>query len=116
MVRPSAVLLELCRYSGANAPRPRQLVRSRTIQSVALIDRLIHELNTLPQAHGTFHCPSTDGSEVLLRFGYRARTPRYVIVGLTGCHFVTNGWTGRSGPSPQSARLVKQLIALTRRG
>jgi hypothetical protein len=115
MVRPGAVLLRLCRYVGGNAPRPRRLARSRLIRKVALIDRLTHELNTLPQAHGTYHCPSDDGSEILLRFSYRTNAPRRVIVGLTGCHFVTNGWTDRSGPSPESTRLVMQLTALSRR-
>jgi hypothetical protein len=116
LVRRGAVQVKLCRYSGGNAPRPLELARSRLIRSVALIGRLTQELNTLPQARrGTYHCPSDDGSEVLLRFGYRTQTPRGVIVGLTGCHFVTNGLTDRSGPSPESARLVKQLTSLTGR-
>jgi hypothetical protein len=115
MVPSGAVRLRLCRYSGANAPRPLRLARSRLIRNVSLIDRLTHELNTLPPARGTYHCPLDDGSEIVLRFGYRARTPRQVVVGLTGCQFITNLWTDTSGPSPQSARLVRQLTALTSR-
>lgn len=99
-----------------NGPRSLHLARSRLIRHVASIDRLTHELNTLPQVHGIHNCPLDDGSEILLRFGYRTRAARHVIVGLTGCHFVTNGWTDRSGPSPESAHLVRRLIELTRRG
>ena len=114
MAPPGAVRLRLCRYTGRNAPRPFRLTRSRLIRNASLIDRLTHELNTLPQVRGIYNCPSDDGSEIALRFGYRARTPRQVVVGLTGCHFISSLWTSRSGPSPESARLVEQLTALTR--
>lgn len=115
MVRPRAVLLELCRYPGANALRPLHLSRSRLFRSVSLINRLTRELNRLPQASGVYHCPMGDGSEMVLHFGYRHLRPRQVIVSLTGCSFVTNGRTDRRGPSPEMARLVKQLIALANR-
>jgi hypothetical protein len=56
-----------------------------------------------------------DGSEIVLLAGYRRLRPRRVIVGLTGCHFITNGWTSRLGPSREAAHLVEQLAALTGR-
>lgn len=115
LVRPGAGFVELCRYSGRNGPRPLRLSRSRVIRKIALINRLIRELNSLPQPRGAYHCPMDDGSEIALLFGYRHLRPKRVIVGLTGCHFVTNGWTGRLGPSPEAARLVKQLLALAGR-
>jgi hypothetical protein len=85
------------------------------IRSVSLITRLTRELNRLPQARGVYHCPVGNGSEIVLHFGYRHLRPRQVIVSLTGCNFVTNGRTDRRGPSPEMARLVKQLTALTSR-
>jgi hypothetical protein len=116
MVRPGAVSLELCRYSGRNAPRPLHLSRSRRIRDHALVGRLTRELNGVPQRHGLYNCPMDDGSEIVLLFGYRDLSPQRVIVGLRGCHFITNGWTDRLGTSRQAARLVAQLTALTRRG
>ncbi|HEU5477162.1 MAG TPA: hypothetical protein VFU64_04935 [Gaiellaceae bacterium] len=85
------------------------------IRSIAPIDRLTRELNRLPQRRGIYHCPMDDGSEIALFFGYRHLTPKRVIVGLTGCHFVTSGWTDRLGPSPEAARLVMQLTDLAGR-
>ena len=76
---------------------------------------LTRELNTLPDRRGVYHCPMDDGSEIVLLAGYRALRPRRVIVGLTGCHFVTNGRTSRLGPSRGAAHLVRQLTALTGR-
>jgi hypothetical protein len=115
LVRPGAGLLKLCRYFGVDALRPHRLSRSRLIRDLAVIDRLTRELNRLPQRHGNYPCPRDDGSEIVLLFGYHHLRPKRVIVGLTGCHFITNGWTDRSGPSPQATRLVRQLTALTGR-
>jgi hypothetical protein len=90
-------------------------MRSRLIRNVALIGRLTRELNELPERHGVYHCPMDDGSEIVLLAGYRHLRPKRVIVGLTGCHFITNGTTSKLGPSRGAAHLVKQLSALTGR-
>ena len=56
-----------------------------------------------------------DGSEILLVFGYVARSPERVTVGMLGCNAVTNCHTGTlAGVSRAGARLVKQLTRLTR--
>jgi hypothetical protein len=113
VARRGATSLELCRYSGGNAPRPLRLTRSRFIRDLVLIRSLTRRLNTLPQRRGVFHCPLDDGSEVLMLFGHPRHSAQRIIVGLTGCRFVTNGRTSRLGPSAGSARLVRELIALT---
>jgi hypothetical protein len=116
LVRPGALSLELCRYAGRNSARPLHLSRSRRVRNVALLGRLTRELNGVPQGRGTYNCPMDDGSEIALLFGYSDRRPQRVIVGLTGCRFITNGWTDRIGLSRRASRLVAQLSALTRRG
>jgi hypothetical protein len=75
VLRPGAVVLRLCRYSGANARRPRHLSRSRLIRNSDLIHKLTRELNNLPQPRGTYHCPMDDGSEIVVHAGYRHLRP-----------------------------------------
>jgi hypothetical protein len=54
-----------------------------------------------------------DGSEIVLVFGYGHLRQERVIVGLTGCHMVTNGRSGILAISPTGEHLIKQLTALT---
>ena len=115
MLRSGAIAIRLCRYSGANARPPRSLTTSAETFNTSFIRRLTRELNTLPQPKGVYHCPMDDGKAILIEAGYRDLKPQHVVVGLSGCGWVTNGWTDVGGPSPQLARVVQLLEELVGR-
>ena len=115
LVSPQGVAARLCRYHGLNASSRLGLAHTRLITDISLVRSLARQLNSLPPTRGTYSCPMDDGSEILLVFGYVARSPERVTVGVLGCKAVTNGHTGTlAGVSPAGVRLVKQLTRLTR--
>ncbi len=71
-------------------------MRGRLIRNGATIAVLIRRLNSLRRvARGAYPCPTDDGNEILLVFGYANRHPQRVIVELSGCRFATNGRSSR---------------------
>lgn len=113
--------LRLCRYSSANAARPRTLIHTRLVSSRALIGWLVREFDALPKVPPgvVFHCPSDDGSEIDVLAEYPQHQRVTVIVSLTGCATVTNGTVTRTsvayGGSPVGPRLLLKLKSLTAR-
>ena len=112
-VHPGAKLLRLCHYAGPLTERRPRLVRARLVRNGATIAALIRRLDSLRRVTGgPYPCPTDDGNEILLVFGYSGRQPQRVIVELSGCRFATNGrdsrWT--------TASFRSKLLALVSHG
>lgn len=109
-VRPGAIALRLCEYSGLNARRPLGLGRQRVIRSGVTIGRITHMFNTLRDFRRGIYSCMDDGSELLAVFGYGDTSVERVRVALSGCGGATNGRSGRW----MTPRLQRRLLTLVK--
>src|SRR5437763_608375 len=85
--RPSAIVVE---HVTSADPVPSHVDHWIRLRSQTDINRVIGLLNALPPfPKQPMYCPRPDGERFILRLHY-ARTVRIVIVGLSGCQYVTS--------------------------